>query len=105
MNIDYSSPSKVILLMINYIGNMIDYIPEEMKGKSSTPASHHLFEISEDATKLSHSDAELLHHFVAQLLYLSKGDCPEIQIVVYLLCTRVRGHDTDDYKNIARVTK
>ena len=39
--------------MIDYIGNMLDKIPEYMKGESSTPASHHLFGISEDATKLS----------------------------------------------------
>ena len=32
MTIDNSSPSKVIFLMINYIGKMLDNIPEDMKG-------------------------------------------------------------------------
>ena len=32
VTIDYSSPGKVILLMINYIGKMIEDIPEYMKG-------------------------------------------------------------------------
>ena len=45
MAIDYSSPHKVILYMIDYIGKMLDDILEDMKGGSSTPASHHLFEI------------------------------------------------------------
>ena len=39
--------------MVNYIGNMIDKIPEHMKAESATPASHQPFDISEDATKLS----------------------------------------------------
>ena len=82
--------------MIDYIGNMLDNIPEYMKGESSTPAAHHLFDIVEDATKLSQADPELFHHFLAQLLYLSKRVRPEIQIAVYFLWNRVGGTDTDD---------
>ena len=96
MTIDYSSPGKVILSMIDYIGKILDDISEDMKGESDTPAAHHLFEISEDATELSQSDADLFHHFVAQLLYLLKRSRPDIQISVYLLCIRARGPDTDD---------
>ena len=40
-----------------------------------------------------------------QILYLSKRACPDIQLSVFFLCTRVRGPDTDDYKNLARVMK
>ena len=46
MTIDYSSPGKVILLMIEYIGKMLDNIPEYMKSESATPAAHHLFDIA-----------------------------------------------------------
>ena len=35
MTIDYSSPCKVILSMIDYIGKMLDNIPEDMKGESA----------------------------------------------------------------------
>ena len=42
---------------------------------------------------------------VAQLLYLSKSARPDIQLTVSFLCTRVRGDNTDDYKNLARATK
>ena len=45
MTIDYSSPGKVIFLMIDYIGKMLDNIPEDMKGESATTATHHLFGI------------------------------------------------------------
>ena len=99
------TPVKVILLMIDYIGKMLDDIPEDMKGESATTAAHQLFDIAEDATKLSQADAYLLHHFVAQLLYLSKKARPDIQLAVPFLCTRVRGPNTDDYKKLARVIK
>ena len=105
MTIDYSSPGKVIFLITDYIGKMIDDIPEDMKGESATHAAQHLFDTTEDATKLSQADAYLLHHFVAQGLYLSKMARPDIQLAVSFLCTRVRRPDTDDYKNLERVMK
>ena len=70
MTIDYSSPGKVIFSMIDYIGKMIEDIPEDMKGESAIPAAHHLFDIAEDAMKLSQAYADLYHHFVAQLIYI-----------------------------------
>ena len=84
---------------------MLDDIPEYMKGESVTPAAHHLFNIAEDTTKLSQADAELFHHFVAQLIYLSKRARTCIQLEVSFLCTRVRGPDTDDYKKLVRLMK
>ena len=33
MTIDYSSPGKVIFLMINYIGKMLDDVPEDINGE------------------------------------------------------------------------
>ena len=76
-----------------------------MKGESATPAAHHLFDISEDATKLSQADADLFHHFVAHLLYLSKRESTDIQLPVSFLCTRLRGPGTDDYKKLASLMK
>ena len=64
--------------MIDYIGKIIDNIPEDMKGESAKPAAHHLFDIAEYATKLSQTNAHLFHHFVAQLPYLSNMARPEI---------------------------
>ena len=66
--------------MINYIVKMLDNIKEYMKGESATPAAHNLFDIAEDATKLSQADADLFHRFVAQLLYLSNMARPDIQL-------------------------
>ena len=103
MTIDYFSPGKLIFSIIEYIVKILDDIPEDMKGESATPDAHHLFGIAEDATKLSQADADLFHHFVAQLLYLSKRARPYIQLAVSFLCTIVIGPDTDYYKKLDRV--
>ena len=57
---------------------MLEGIPKYMKGGSDTPAAHHLFGVTEDVTKRSQADVNLFHHFVAQLMYLSKRARPEI---------------------------
>ena len=91
--------------MIDYIVKILNDITEDMNQESATPDVHHLFYISEDATKLSQDDADLFHLFLAQLIYLSHRARPEIQIAVSFLCTRVRGSDTDDCKNMVRLMK
>ena len=42
---------------------------------------------------------------MAQILYLSKRACPDIQISVSFLCTIARGTETNYYKKLERVTK
>ena len=85
ITIYYSSLGNVIFLMIAYTGRMIDNIPDDMKGKSDTPTAHHLFYIAEDETKISQADADIFHHCLAQLLYLSKRSLPYIQLAVSFL--------------------
>ena len=57
MTICYSSPGKVIFSMVNYIENILNDILEDMKEGSETPESYHLFDIVEDANKLSWTNA------------------------------------------------
>ena len=53
--------------MIKSIGNLLDDIIEYMKEESTTPDTHHLFDITEDTTKLSHTSQGiftiLLHNY------------------------------------------
>ena len=99
MTIDYSSPDKYILSVVDYIVNMVYAVPEYMKGGSATPASHHLFDIAEDA-KLSQTNSDPFHHFLAQLLYLSKRACPDIQLPVSLQCLMFIYPNTEDYRKL-----
>ena len=65
--------------MVDCIGNMIFGVPKDMREESATPSAHHIFDIAETATKISRTDADIFHSFVAQLLYLSKQSHPYIQ--------------------------
>ena len=60
---------------------------------------------SESDIPAAQADTHISHHFVAQLIYISKRARPDIQIAVSFLCTRVRGPATDEYKNLTRVMK
>ena len=64
--------------MVKYILNMIENIPEDMKGVSATPEGHHIFVTNEDLIKLSQSDTEFFRRIVAQLMYLSNQVQPDI---------------------------
>ena len=81
--------------MVKYIENILDEIPEYMKGRLEKPAMYHLFDIVEDPTKISRTNADIFHHFVAQLLYLSNKSRPDIHLAVLFLYTRLRYPDTD----------
>ena len=77
------SPGKGKFTTVDYIEKMLDALPEDVKVESATPSTHHLFYITGKLTHFSKEDEEKFHHFVAQLLYISKRDKPSIQINVY----------------------
>ena len=105
MCIDYMEKGKVKISMHEYINKMLAELPSDMNGISTTPAALHLFNIDEGAEKLDEDRAQLFHHLVAKLLYLSRRSRQDIQTAVAFLCTRVQSPDTDDYKKLARVMK
>ena len=78
MTIDYTQKGKVSFSMPQYIEDLLSECPDSiMKGTSTTPAANHLFQVNENAEKLSAMDAVLYHHLVAKLLYLGKRSRPD----------------------------
>jgi hypothetical protein len=106
MTIDFSHEGQVRFTMFDYISNMLDGIPDDMKGESATPAGAHLFQVDEDnPTLLKETEAVIFHHNTAKLLFLAKRARPDIQLAVAFLCTRVQHPDVDDYKKLGRLMK
>ena len=68
--------------MGDYIGKVTNDTPEDMKVVSETLASHQPFDIAEDVTKLSQTNADPFHHFVEYPLYLSKRALPYMHLEV-----------------------
>jgi hypothetical protein len=73
-----------------------------MTGNAATPVAHHLFDVSENAEKLSSKDSDIYHHNTAKLLYLSKRARLDLQTAVAFLCTRVKQPHVDDWKKLGR---
>jgi hypothetical protein len=106
MTLDYATPGKVKVLMVDYIQKMIDDLPADMDGTSVTAAPLHLFEVNgTNPVKLDEEQGVMFHHNVAKLLFLCKRARPDTQTAVAFLCTRVQAPDVDDYKKLARVMK
>jgi histone deacetylase 1/2 len=105
MTIDYSTDRKLKIIMVPYIQEMLDDLPNDMAGEAATPAATHLFQVNEDAEKLDEDEARLFHHNVAKLLFLCKRARPDIQTAVAFLCTCVRNPEIDDYKKLTRVMR
>jgi hypothetical protein len=107
MTINFSTPGRVQFIMIEYITDILDNLPEDMKEEAATPAAEHLFQVDEDGPTLLSSEggATMFHHNTAKLLFLAKRACPDLQLAVAFLCTRVQTPDTDDYRKLGRLMK
>ena len=103
MTLDYTTKGKVKISMYNYIDKLLTELPLDINGSIKTPGTSHLFNVNKDTTKLLEEKAQLFHHLVAKLLYLSRRTIQDIQMAVAFLCMRVKSPDEDDYKKLTRV--
>ncbi|VEU34053.1 unnamed protein product [Pseudo-nitzschia multistriata] len=103
MTIDYSEEGKVKFSMFDYLEEIIQNLPDSLRGTAVTPAGDHLFKVNDESPKLSQADADKFHHYVAKLLFMAKRSRPDIQTAVAFLCTRVSAPDKDDWKKLRRV--
>ena len=83
----------------------MQHLVDGWEGTSITPAAEYLFKVNKDAKKFGSEAADHFHHVVAQLLFLCKRGCPDIQTGVDFLTTRVKGPDEDDLQKLKRVIK
>ena len=98
MWLDFSLDGKVQVQMFDYIDNMLGDLPEDMCGMVTSPATDHLFTVSDTGKKLTREQSEMFHHNVAKLLFLCKLARPEIQTTMAFLTTCVMAPEEDDYK-------
>jgi hypothetical protein len=104
MTLDYSEAGKVIINMTQYVKNLLENVPDDMRaGISVTPAAGHLYEVNKNAEPLDKSMSENFHTLTAKLLFLSKRARPDLQQAIGFLTTRVKKPDIDDWKKLKRV--
>jgi len=91
--------------MYDYIDKMLTELPSDMNGVSTTPAALHLFNVDEGTEKLDKYKAQIFHHLVMKLLYISQRSRQDIETSMAFLCARVHSPDVDDYKKLACMMK
>ena len=103
MTFDFTSRGKVSITMEGYINDIIELY--EIKGSAATPALDHLFDVRDNAVKLSPADRKVFHSRVMKLMYLAKRVRPDIITTVVFLSTRVLYADQDDAAKLDRVLR
>ena len=70
-----------------------------IKSTSPSPAGDHLFDVREEADRKVNpaEQTRQFHRTVAQLIFLCKRACPDIEPLVSFLTTRVMEPDEDDW--------
>jgi hypothetical protein len=93
--------------MITYTNKVILDFPEEINTTCTSPAGDHLFTVrnASDAKLLPEEQAQAFHPTVAQLLFLCKCTCRDVQTTFSFLTTRVKHLDKDDWGKLKCVLR
>ena len=101
MTFNFSTAEKVRVTMEKFTADLLkDY---EVTGKAATPAAHYLFDVREDAPRLTQEKSVAFHSCAARVLYLAKRVRPELLVALSFLVTRVQTPTVDDERKLARV--
>ena len=89
--------------MLQYVQNIIRSFPDKDKiNPAETPSSTYIFQLMDDSQQLDTIMGNKFHHFVSQLLYLTKKVRPDIATAVAFLSTRVMYPTCDYWKKLLR---
>ena len=103
MKIIYNEDDTVSIDMSEYLKETVEEFPEDVSKETPTPASLYLFEVNENAIKLTKDKKEIFHRTTAKLLFVSRRGRPDIQLPIAFLCTRTTKSDEDDWKKLKRL--
>lgn len=103
ITIDYSESEKVKFIMIDYLRDIVDDMPVDMKGGARTTVRSNVFEVDTESPLLSQKRADFFHRISARLLFAAKRARPEIQVAVAFLCTRMKAPNESEYLKLVRV--
>ena len=87
--------------MDGYISEVLRFA--DVSGTASSPASPHLFNLSEKSSPLPEKDRQHFHTVVAKLLYLAKRVRSDLLPAVSFLSTRVTSATAEDSSKLRRV--
>jgi len=94
MNLDFSSLDSITIDMEEYVSDILDELND--KAIRQGLAAEHIFKTRDDMSKLDKDTADLFHHIVAKLLWITKRGHPDIHNTIAFLYTWVKAPDEDD---------
>jgi len=86
-----------------YISEILNDFPEEIKAVTTSPAGAGLFIVPHDDKLLDEGTADYLHSIVAKLQWLMKRGRPDVEVPVSFLSTRVKQPGWSDWVKLRRV--
>ena len=102
MTLDFSTPGSVKVDMRDYVKDMIEDFPNELKCEAATPAAENIFQVEHGKT-LCNLKQEAFHTFTAKALFLTARARPDIKPTVAFLCTRVQEPTSRDWNKLVRM--
>ena len=103
MDIEFIGNGEVTILMKDYLQEAIDAFPEDCGEACTSPGTTRLFHVNPEEELLKEPEQKLLHSLVAKLLFVSKRGCPDIQVPISFLTSRVTKADRADWNKLKRV--
>jgi hypothetical protein len=107
IDLEFREDGNLDVSMVKYLKGVIEAFPEQIVGKSATPARDRLFDIRDkkDRKLLEEERAVAFHHTTAQLLFMVTRARRDIQMAVAFLTTRVKSPDEDDWVKLKRILR
>ena len=105
MQLDFTQPKAVKVVMTDYIKKLIKDAGDKFKGNAVTPAKNNLFIINDFSPYLSVEFSQFFRTFTAKLLFLAKRARPDILTAIAFLTTRVKSPTEEDMEKLGRVIK
>ena len=85
--------------MLDYLKGVLEDFPEVITGRSTIPEDNNLFQVrhEDEWMLLNEERSKVLHHTVAQMLFVTSRYRKDIKMDIAFLCNRVRTSEEDDH--------
>ena len=95
--LDFTEPGAVKVDMQDYVQDMIDSYPGQLKGKVTNPSNGSGYRIDKKSPKLEKNKKEQFHTMVAKGLFVAKRGRPDMLPAITFLCSRVSEATKQDW--------
>jgi hypothetical protein len=103
MQLEFRDDGTVAILMDRYLRQAIEDSKMDITRDAASPATKGLMSVDEQSPPLPQHDADVFHHVVALLLYVSSRARVDTQTALSFLCTRVSNPTEQDRRKLKRL--